>query len=305
MPQPDIVCLGEAMIELSLTGQPPGPGQVSFAGDTFNTAVYCKRAAPELTVSFATKVGRDLFSDALLAFMEEERLDTSLVSRSDDRTPGLYAISTDAAGERSFTYWRDQSAARLVLEQPGLDLGSLNCGYFFFSAISLAILPDTYRTALMNWLPDYRRSGGQVVFDSNYRPALWPDVMAARKEVEACWRLTDVALPSKDDETALAGDNSATETRERLRGLGVTQGVVKRGPEGPLSFDPSVEMTFSAVPNVVDTTAAGDSFNGAYLAALMQGRDQRAAMQAGHDLASRVVGQRGAIIPKDAMMEVS
>jgi 2-dehydro-3-deoxygluconokinase len=52
------------------------------------------------------------------------------------------------------------------------------------------------------------------------------------------------------------------------------------------------------VTEVLDTTAAGDSFNGGYLGALLSGKGQVAALEAGHVLAARVVQYRGAIIPK-------
>jgi 2-dehydro-3-deoxygluconokinase len=51
---------------------------------------------------------------------------------------------------------------------------------------------------------------------------------------------------------------------------------------------------------VVDTTAAGDSFNGAYLAALMRGEPEAACLAAGHAMASEVIGHPGAIFPNEA-----
>ncbi len=299
--KPDIVCLGEAMVELSLTGALPGPGQLSFAGDVYNTAVYIKRCAPELRVAFATKVGRDRFSQAFLQEMEEEGLDTSLVAISEDRVPGLYAISTDAAGERSFTYWRDRSAARTVFDAPGLGLEDLAGPCLYFSAISLAILPEARRAALLDWLPAYRWGGGCVAFDSNYRPALWQDAETARRTIETAWRETDVALPSADDEAALFGDADADAIVARMQGYGVRRGALKSGPRGPVALNGTAVGPFEEAVLVVDSTAAGDSFNGAYLAALLQGRSQAEAMQAGHTLASEVIGVRGAILPRAGM----
>jgi 2-dehydro-3-deoxygluconokinase len=52
---------------------------------------------------------------------------------------------------------------------------------------------------------------------------------------------------------------------------------------------------------VVDTTAAGDSFAAAYLAARLAGVDSTAAARAGHQLARTVVQHPGAIIPRAAM----
>jgi 2-dehydro-3-deoxygluconokinase len=51
---------------------------------------------------------------------------------------------------------------------------------------------------------------------------------------------------------------------------------------------------------VVDTTAAGDSFNGAYLAALLAGGSEADCLAGGHAMAAKVIGHPGAIIPRDA-----
>ena len=217
----DVICMGEAMVELSLASEPGGRAAVGFAGDTLNTAIYLKRQAPDLGVAYATCLGRDPLSDQMVSMMEAEALDCSLVARHDTRLPGLYAISTDGAGERSFYYWRDQSAARQMLAPGGLRLQDLARGrILYLSAITLAILPADHRQAFLDWLPVFRQAGGQLAFDSNYRPRLWTDPATARAAVETAWRQTDIALPSVDDEMALFGDASEVDVLNRLARFG-------------------------------------------------------------------------------------
>ena len=112
--------------------------------------------------------------------------------------PGLYAISVDGAGERSFTYWRDTSAARTLFLPPGAVMPERLAGFdlVYLSAITLAVLAPEARAALAAFLAGYRARGGRVAFDSNYRPRLWPDAATARAEVTRFWRLTDIGLPS-------------------------------------------------------------------------------------------------------------
>jgi 2-dehydro-3-deoxygluconokinase len=295
-----IACIGECMVELTL---PRGrrAARVGFAGDTFNTAVYLKRSAPELDVAYVTALGTDALSARMLAFFADEGLDTSLVERRADSVPGLYAIDVDAAGERSFTYWRDSSAARTLFLPPAHVTPDRLAGFdlLYLSGITLAILTPEARRHLDAFLPTFRARGGQVAFDSNYRPRLWPDPADARREIGALWRLTDVGLPSLDDEMALWGDRDAEAVLARLAAGGVRRGALKRGAAGPLPIGPSAALPpFPPAPRVVDTTAAGDSFNGAYLAALARGATDADCLAAGHAMASEVIGHPGAIIPR-------
>lgn len=292
-----LLCMGEPMAELRKTG---GGFAVSFAGDTFNTAVYCRRLLPEGDrVGYLTRVGTDPLSDGFVALARDERIDTSLVARDAEHNIGIYSVQTDAKGERSFHYWRGDSAARKMFRAPA-DLSALDgAEILYLSAITLAIIAPDAREALVARLADLRAQGRRIAFDSNYRPRLWPDRDTARDWIGRLWRITDIALPSADDERALYGDADDAAVLARLRGWGCRSGALKRGAEGPVGFDPAIAAgAFSPADRVVDTTAAGDSFNGAFLAALLMGRDEATAMGWGHRTASAVIGQPGAIVPE-------
>ncbi len=298
-----IACVGEAMIELSL-GSSEGAARVGYAGDTLNTAIYLRRNAPaDHDVHFVSAVGQDPLSDRMLAFIEAEGVGTAYMRRSPDRVPGLYAITTDDAGERSFTYWRETSAARtLFTDDAGETLAALS-GFdiVYYSAITLAILSPDARARFFDWIDGFRASGGEVAFDSNYRPKLWPDVATARREVETAWRKCDIAFPSVDDEMDLFGDVDAAAVSARLEGYGLSYGALKRGGEGPLPIGVTLPVlpSYRRVDKVIDTTAAGDSFVGGFLAEHAQGRPIDAALLAGHDCAARVITHPGAIVPRD------
>ena len=171
--RPRIACLGEVMIELALDDARPDHARLSVAGDTYNTAVYLKRSAPEIDVAYVTRLGRDAMSDRILSDLKAEAVDASAVEIDPDRRPGLYAISTDGAGERAFAYWRENSAARNLFrsETGRIDFEALApFDMIYLSAITLAILPADVRGGLIEWLSEFP---GRVVFDSNYRPRLW------------------------------------------------------------------------------------------------------------------------------------
>lgn len=296
-----IACIGEAMIEVALTGQ-TGAAQVGFAGDVLNTAIYLRRALPAVhEVAFVSMIGRDSLSDQMATFIAAEGISIAHLSRHPTLVPGLYTIATDALGERSFAYWRDTSAARQMFRDPAALQPLLGFDFIYLSAITLAILPDPARQALFDVLTQFRAKGGLVAFDSNHRPRLWPDLATAQRVVEQAWRGCDLGLPSLDDEMALFGDADAPQVQARLRGWGVAQGALKCGASGPLALGQGwgADVTFAAAPSVVDTTAAGDSFNGGYLGALISGAAPLTAAQAGHAFARAVVQQRGAIVPQD------
>lgn len=295
-----IACIGEAMIELR-PGAVPGPATVGFSGDTLNTAIYMRRSlAGEHSVDFITAVGIESFSDQMLAIIDSHGVGTNRIARLRGRHPGLYAIQLDAEGERSFTYWRGQSAARHMFDgEQGLIFDALG-GYdvIYLSGITLAILPATDRSGLLTWLERYRAAGGTIAFDSNYRPALWESAAAARVACDRAWSLCDIALPSLDDEAALFAEDQAAILR-RFATYPSARGALKRGADGPLPLNwaPGGNLMFPAALRIMDTTAAGDSFSGTYIAELLNSGDVETAIQRAHWIASQVISHAGAIAP--------
>ncbi len=277
------------MIELSLVGQ---DAQIGVAGDTLNTAIYLHRSAPSLDIEYVTCLGDDPFSARIRDFIAQQGVGTGAIRTIPAASPGLYAITTTEDGERSFTYWRDASAARQLFADGDFSLLS-EYHTVYLSGISMAILPHEVRLGLIDWLAG---SAVQLAYDSNYRPRLWENSARARAVTDALWQRADIALPSIDDEMALFGE-TAKEVEARFARLPAT-GALKRGAQGPLSLGEEVDQSYPSAPYVVDTTAAGDSFNGAYLGARLSGRSQANALRAAHACAAKVVQYRGAIIPR-------
>ncbi len=289
-----VAAIGEAMIELSLKGN---KAKVGVAGDTLNTAIYLKRAGHDLEVDYVTCLGDDPFSDQIEDFITAQSIGTGPIARIAGKSPGLYAITTTDDGERSFTYWRSAAAARdLFRTENGYDFSILaRYDLIYLSGISVAILPAEARAALLDWLA---QTPVRLAYDSNYRPRLWEDQATAQRVTDAFWARADICLPSIDDEMLLY-DETETEVVTRFQQNGQT-GALKRGATGPLSLGSEVTQSYLPAPSVVDTTAAGDSFNGGYLAAILSGASQAHALRAGHNCAAKVVQHRGAIIPADS-----
>ena len=301
-----IVLFGECMIELR--GQVFGAMQQGFGGDTLNTAIYLIRLCrdQDIQVSYATALGIDVFSDHMIAAWQAEGIDTSLVSLLANHMPGLYAIQVDPSGERHFFYWRDTSTARDYFEAPSTPLEDMTSelSAFYFSGISLAILPPQGRERLLATAGRVRAEGGMVAFDNNFRPRLWPNLAEARALYDRAYALSDLVLITLDDEMALRGATDADQMLAAVFALEIPEVVVKRGVQPTLvrtAGTPPVAVPVEPVPRVVDTTAAGDSFAGAYLAMRLTGIPPAAAARAANRMAGVVIQHPGAIIPVEAM----
>lgn len=300
-----VAVIGECMVELQKTDDQL---KQSFGGDTLNTALYLSRLTQQhgVTTAYVTGLGKDPFSKEMLANWQQEGLNTDLVQISDNKLPGIYAIETAPDGERSFFYWRNDSAAKYWLRDGSVESFAAALSQnqvIYLSGISLAILPTDCREKLVEVLTLCRKDGVKVAFDNNFRPALWESLDAARDMYASILRLTDIAFLTFDDEVMLYGDSEEQQAIERTQAFGVKEIVVKRGAQECYVVTPNDFIAVPAVKvsNVVDTTAAGDSFSAGYLAKRLTGGSTVDSAVAGHTLAGTVIQHRGAIIPRDAM----
>lgn len=299
-----VAVVGECMVELRRSGDSATLTQ-GFSGDTYNAAVYLKRAAPTLEVLYVSALGDDSISAAMRRAWAAEGIDGGWTPSIGGALPGLYLIETDADGERRFHYWRSAAAARRLFDVPDgrrLVDRAAQIDLLYLSGISLAILPPEGRERLLALAAAVRSAGGGVAFDSNHRPALWHDAREDRTWVERASRLATIALPSLDDEAALFGERDPAAIDRRLARWGVDERVIKDGANGAwvgLGGSPPIAVPAVTPAAVIDTTAAGDSFNGAYLAARLTGASPVAAARAGAALAARVIAAPGAILPRE------
>jgi 2-dehydro-3-deoxygluconokinase len=297
-----IVSVGEVMIEMARGAD--GRFSQGCGGDTFNTAVYLARCG--FSVGYASALGEDRYSDAIVAMAAAEGISTDLILRVPNRLPGLYLIETDDKGERSFHYWRDAAPARELFEFPEWNRiaeGLLAARLIYFSGITLSLYTNAGVGRFLAILEVARQHGAMVVFDSNYRPRGWKgDVQRTRTIFTEALKRVDLALPTFDDEALLWGDTSPEATLQRLQAFGIAEIVVKNGPNSALVASGG-QQDYVPVPDVVqpvDTTAAGDSFNAGYIGARLSGEKPVDAALAAHRLAAEKVRHRGAIIPRTA-----
>ncbi|TPV59161.1 sugar kinase [Aestuariibacter sp. GS-14] len=294
---PSCLIIGECMVELS----PKDPHTLNkrFAGDTFNTAVYLKRNLPDCVVSYVTAVGNDALSQQMIDTMQLEGLDTRYVARSRTHTVGMYLVSTDDSGERSFSYWRSHSAARNLLNLVTLPDTCFDMVYV--SGITVAILDVPQREQLLRDLASYRERGACIVFDPNYRPLLWVSEQEARDWITRFYAACDLAFPGGDDHAALFSHSDEHAIVRYLHNLNIDEIVLKRGADNIEIYQQGkhTSVAVNPVDKVVDTTSAGDAFIGGFIAARLAGYTSEVAATMGADVAGVVIGAKGAIVPAD------
>jgi 2-dehydro-3-deoxygluconokinase len=299
-----VACIGECMIELKQAQGDCQGGLYSrgYGGDTLNTSVYLARLGVE--VDYITALGDDFLSDEMIAGWEAEGVGTKRVVRLPGKLPGLYMIQTDESGERRFFHWRESSAARSLMDLPETgDILDALAGYdvVYLSAITLSLYGTDGRWRLIAALDRARQRGARVAFDTNFRARGWPDLDVARAAYRDAFEAADIVLASTEDLLPLFAGESNEGMMARISSPEVVLKLSE--PASMLRFN-GVMHEVSAEPvtkPVIDTTAAGDSFAAAYIAARLAGAVPIAAAQAGHRLAGAVVCHPGAIIPRAAM----
>lgn len=288
---------GEAMLEYHSHG---GAG-LRYGGDTLNTAIHLARAGHD--VAYVTAIGNDPISDALEAAWSAEGIDTRYVLRHPERHPGIYAIHVDERGERSFLYWRDQSAARQMFELPGINSAlseAQSAKLVYFSLISLAIISAEGCEQLLRLSSQRKADGKAVAYDSNYRQALWQDESFARALSERAMAAASIGLPTNTDERELWGTNEG-ESEIARRWLSSKQAVVavkaaERGCVLGMSDGEAPQIIPAQAAELVDSSGAGDAFNAGFLSGWLDSRPLIECVETGQSLARKTLSHQGAIM---------
>ncbi len=290
--------IGECMLELS--SMHDNLWQQNFAGDVFNTLWYAKAlTAEDISINFFTAIGDDQSSSEMISFIESSGVSCSNIPRIKNGVPGLYRIHLDGA-ERSFSYWRDTSAAKQFMKEPELLWAQVaKADIVYLSGITMAILPDEDAETLLTGLRSALKPGAIVAFDPNIRPRLWANEARMKDVITRTAAISGLVLPSFEDEQVTFNDKTPMETAQRYQALGVKQIVVKNAENDTLFVegDRTEYFPVKQVEGVIDTTAAGDSFNGAYFAEYMNSGDISKSITLAQKCAATVICNKGALIP--------
>ncbi len=291
MSSPQILCLGEPLVEFNQT--PDGSFAMGFGGDVSNVAIAAARQGAR--AGMITRVGDDPFGAALGDLWCDEGVSTAHVTRAAGEETGVYFVTHDADGHH-FTYRRKGSAASRLAPADLPRAALQNCPMFYASGISLAVSPSM-QDAVTEAAALTRAAGGMFAFDPNLRLALW-SLDAARETTHRCMATCDIALPGLDDARQLTGLNTAEDIAKFYHDLGPRIVALTLGAEGVLvSVDGAQRRLSGHRVAAKDATGAGDCFNGAFLARLLTTDDPFAAAEHANMAAALSTTGFGAVTP--------
>ena len=296
----DLIGIGECMVEF-WADAPLGEAQTfhrSYGGDIMNSLVAAARLGSR--AGFISKIGDDPFGASLRGAWQAEGIDLRHCPLVEG-TNGVYFIAQLDGGERDFTYYRKGSPASTLAPEDVAEEYIASSRLLLLSGITQAISKSA-EAATLYAAEVARKNGVIVAFDPNYRAKLWQARAAldgaesgqalARAATQTLLPFVDIlSLSAPADLEAL--DDDVDNLAERVPLV-----CVKRGEQGCSIY---AEGSKTDLPtektNVVDTTGAGDAWNGAFLHGLLQGNVAGAGELANHVAAKSVV-YRGAVPPR-------
>ena len=297
-----IACIGECLVELIQVDRPDQYTR-SYAGDTFNTAVYCKRFFKEdVELFYFTAVGYDQLSEGMLSYFQQEGIRTDFVQRIEGKAPGLYLIENDQQGERFFQYYRSDSAASSMFKNSSVDWLAEKLSAFdliYLTGITLAILDPPQRELLyaaLQLIPQQKI----IAFDPNFRPALWQNIQQARDEFNTIGKMATTILTGKEDELNMWQGRTGRQTVAHWKSLGCSEVILKNGANSCLVAygNEIIKVPIFKKQVPIDTTGAGDSFDAGYLCSRLLDIAPVKSVESGHRLAQEVIMYQGGIIPQ-------
>jgi fructokinase len=270
---PVIYCIGEALIDFI-----PAPAE-AFAqgvaremreallpmpgGAPANTAVAAAKLGANAALIAA--VGDDGFGRQLIGIVDGYGVDTSLMMTTRAACTTLAFVTLTAEGEREFTFAR-KPGADMLLSEDALPEGLFKAGdVLHFGSLGLA--PDSAsKEAHRKAIAAASSAGALASFDPNVRLSLWDDPAVLRDTIFEFLPAADIFKVSSDETPFIFGTDDEGDAAAACFECGVKLFFVTRGKDGAAAYTPgfSVEVPGREV-RAVDTTGAGDTFNGAML----------------------------------------
>ncbi len=265
--------MGETILGSSFTMGPGGKGS--------NQTVAAARSGAKVT--FISKLGRDDFGDAAIAMYRREGVDVRAEQVTDNSTGAAYIFVQNGTGANAIIVVAG-AAGTISIADVEKNADAIGTAAIFMTQLEQPI------PAAMRGLEIARAAGTTTIL--NTAPAAPLD--------DAIFKLCDYVTPNESEATGITGVAvtdvaSARKAGDVLLGKGVGTALITLGGQGALlhSKSKSVHIPIFSAGKVVDTTGAGDAFNGGFAAALARGDDPETAARFGSAVAGISVTRPG------------
>jgi len=242
----------------------------AVAGAEFNVAVGLSRLGHQ--PGYLTKLGSDPFGKQIVNTMKQNKIETSLISFSEERATGFMLKSKVSNGDPEIYYYRKNSAASSICKQDidCIDFSAYKCLHMtgIFPALS-----QTTLEAAKYLMQKARENGLTVFFDPNLRPQLWGDKAKMIATINELALSADYFMPGISEGTILTGCTTPESLADYYMQRGIGTVIVKVGAKGAYVATKQ-ERTYVPgfkVEKVVDTVGAGDGFATGVISAVMEG----------------------------------
>lgn len=288
--KPSIVIVGSSNTDMVIKADHlPAPGETILGGAFFmtqggkgaNQAVAAARLNGQIT--FIAKVGTDVFGRQSVQLYKEDGIDTSYITTDENSPSGVALITVDENGENC------------IAVAPGangtLNVDDISKAQEVLANASIILMQLEIPLVTVEYVANLAES-------TNVKLVLNP--APARTLSDDILSKVSIITPNKKEAEMLTGikitDNeSAKEAAKILAGKGIETIIITMGGEGALIFH---NNTYEVVPaskvKAVDTTAAGDVFNGALVVAISEGNDMTQAVRFANSAAAISVTRLGA-----------
>ena len=285
-----IIVIGSSNVDMVVrTSHLPAPGETILGGEFFmnqggkgaNQAVAIKRLGGNLI--FMAKLGNDVLGRQSVGYFKKEGIDTRYIALDEDSASGVALISVDDHAENSIVV---ASGANMLLNEQDVDkmLEEMCEGDILLMQLEIPLQTVEY--------------AARKAFGKGVKVVLSP--APARSLPKELFRHLYMVTPNRIEAEMLTGikianDADVEKVAEEICAMGVKNVIITLGSKGCLIREEGVSYRIDAFKvEPIDTTAAGDTFNGALCVGLSEGMDLKQAAVMASKASSIAVTRMGA-----------
>lgn len=281
----DVLSIGEVLVDLKII-----KGKISMhsGGSCLNVAFYSAQFGARS--SFIGTIGNDFLGKYIIK--ELKGLDFEVPLSVSNQNTTLVLIKLRGENPEPLIY---RGADRFITEDQILKSWK-DARIIHTSAFALSLNPG--RETILNALKRAKENGSLISVDPNYRKGIWKRWEADEEALLEAISMADVVKPSIEDARELFGIGNPMKALKIFKGIGAKNVILSMGAEGVIALteDDRLINVSSKRVNVVDPTGAGDSLLGAVLAKFSRGYDIEEAVEAGIEVAAKVVSTEGTLV---------